>query len=277
MKEEFEFALCVQPGFSYEDPFHFVEWIEFYRLMGVQRFTFYNESIGPETSCLMKCLEEEGLVEILNWTPVYEPEVEIHVHSQMIQIADCNYRYRGRAKYLVGVDFDELIVPSFSNNFTQLIDYLAQKEQLDLQVASALVFRNSVFEVGTSAEDLESPISDRLNIAKYNWRIEKLSPFYSRSKYIGVPSRISDPGVHYVYRSVEPYLMFQVPADVAFLHHYRRSRPAINETEHHSNSCNAPGICGPKVLDRTAERFISEVSEGVEALLRKYSSQCLGT
>ncbi len=53
-QEDFKFGLCVQPTFEYDKVFEFIQWIEFNKMMGVSHFTFYNVSIGPRVSCVMR-------------------------------------------------------------------------------------------------------------------------------------------------------------------------------------------------------------------------------
>jgi hypothetical protein len=53
-KEPHKFSVCVQPTFEYDRVFEFVQWMEFHKMMGVSHFTFYNVSIGPRVSCVMK-------------------------------------------------------------------------------------------------------------------------------------------------------------------------------------------------------------------------------
>lgn len=54
IEEPHKFGACVQPTFNYDRVAAFLEWIEFQKMMGVTQFTFYNMSIGPRVSCVMK-------------------------------------------------------------------------------------------------------------------------------------------------------------------------------------------------------------------------------
>lgn len=48
-------AVCVKPfHFSYDQALYLLEYLEFYTLMGVSHFTFYNHTIGPHVDCILQ-------------------------------------------------------------------------------------------------------------------------------------------------------------------------------------------------------------------------------
>ncbi|XP_035707913.1 uncharacterized protein LOC118435657 [Folsomia candida] len=53
-EEPYKFVACVQPTFNFDRVEAFLEWVEFQKMMGVTHFAFYNMSIGPRVSCVMK-------------------------------------------------------------------------------------------------------------------------------------------------------------------------------------------------------------------------------
>ena len=118
-----DFSVCVKPiHFNYDNLLPFLEWMEFHRLMGVKHFTFYNSSIGSKVSCMIDTYKE--LVEVLPWTLPFVSQKEIRTEGLFASLNDCVYRHRGASKYLILVDFDEMIVPRKTHNYTQLIDQL---------------------------------------------------------------------------------------------------------------------------------------------------------
>lgn len=124
-KPKQQFGLCVKAVYEYENPKRFIEFIEYYIKMGVTSFTFFNASIGPKTSCLMKKVynqQPDVTMEILPWTLDFEPFTSFY-HGQGIQLQECIYRYRGRVKYLISVDLDEFIVPGENlDNLGEMLD-----------------------------------------------------------------------------------------------------------------------------------------------------------
>lgn len=50
-----DLAICVKPiHFEFNKALPMLEFLEFYRILGVQHFTLYNHTIGPEVSCILK-------------------------------------------------------------------------------------------------------------------------------------------------------------------------------------------------------------------------------
>lgn len=48
-------AVCVKPfHFNYDQAFYLMEFLEFYALMGVAHFTFYNHTLGPHATCVLQ-------------------------------------------------------------------------------------------------------------------------------------------------------------------------------------------------------------------------------
>lgn len=48
-------AVCVKPfHFSYDQALYLLEYLEFYSLLGVSHFTFYNHTIGPHVDCILQ-------------------------------------------------------------------------------------------------------------------------------------------------------------------------------------------------------------------------------
>ncbi|XP_067620663.1 uncharacterized protein [Eurosta solidaginis] len=48
-------AVCVKPfHFNYDQALYLMEFIEFYALMGVAHFTFYNHTLGPHATCVLQ-------------------------------------------------------------------------------------------------------------------------------------------------------------------------------------------------------------------------------
>lgn len=49
-----EIAICVKPfHFDYDQSLFLMEFLEFYSLLGVSHFTFYNHTVGKHASCVL--------------------------------------------------------------------------------------------------------------------------------------------------------------------------------------------------------------------------------
>lgn len=150
--------MCVQPLYNYDNILEFLEWIEFHKLMGVSHFTFYNISIGPDTSSLLrspeKLLGTQAIV--MPWNPL-QPELEserkVHAHGQPASASDCILRYRGVAKHVVFLDLDEFLTidPSIAKNYSQLISLLYKKNKRKTIVQYKV--RSAFFGINKSGRD----------------------------------------------------------------------------------------------------------------------------
>ena len=50
-----EMAVCVKPlHFNYDQSLYLLEFLELNNLLGMSHFTFYNHTIGPKTTCILK-------------------------------------------------------------------------------------------------------------------------------------------------------------------------------------------------------------------------------
>jgi len=149
-----KFAVCVQPTFNYDNSVRFVEWIEFHRSLGVERFTLYNISIGPSVSCIineynsLNAQDENSkiYIEVLPWGNPSDriiSKVTIKEQNQLAALNDCIYRERGFSQYVFNIDLDEFITPHKDENYVGLIkrlDLLSWKNQIGLYE-----FRNAFF------------------------------------------------------------------------------------------------------------------------------------
>jgi len=125
VKQLVDFSVCVKPiHFNYDNILPFLEWIEFHKLMGVTRFTFYNHTIGSNVNCLLSQYGDEVDIEVLPWTLPFVSQKEIRTEGLFVALNDCVYRNRGGSKYLLLVDLDEMIVPKRSQNYSMLVDKL---------------------------------------------------------------------------------------------------------------------------------------------------------
>jgi glycosyl transferase family 92 len=115
-------ALCSM----YKDHAEYLrEWIEFHRLVGVERFFLYdNESTDDHEQVLAPYLER-GIVEVHHWpTP---PSVERGVPWGIIDaFNDCIERHRDDARWIAFIDTDEFL---FSPTGRSLPDVLSGFEQ----------------------------------------------------------------------------------------------------------------------------------------------------
>lgn len=97
--------------------------IEFYSLLGVRHFTFYNGTIGPNVQCVLDRYIKDNLISILPWYLNMVSKIEIRTEGLFAAFNDCMYRNMYTSRYIVFVDIDEFIVPKQNYTLIQLIKY----------------------------------------------------------------------------------------------------------------------------------------------------------
>ena len=94
--EETDIGVCVKPIFSkYNHTLDLVEFIELNKILGVSRFTFYNQSMSNEVSCLLDYYSEQKDVRVIvrSWKLKDQlPQIQIHDEAGMAALNDCLYR-----------------------------------------------------------------------------------------------------------------------------------------------------------------------------------------
>ena len=122
------FAVCVKPlHFEYNNVNQIIEFIELNRIIGVEHFALYNDSIGPQVSCVLKNYIENNIVTLLPWKLELKSQEEIRTEGLFAALNDCLYRYMYRFKYVLMIDLDEFIIPNYNETLPDLIKFLNTK------------------------------------------------------------------------------------------------------------------------------------------------------
>lgn len=115
-------TLCICAFFKNEAPF-LREWIEFHRLVGVERFILYNnDSIDSFAEVLAPYVEKE-IVECLDW-PNEAGEAN-WLNAQRRAYNHCVKKCEGKTEWLALIDIDEFLVPVAHPD---LLSFLSQFE-----------------------------------------------------------------------------------------------------------------------------------------------------
>ena len=138
------FAVCVKPlHFDYNNINQIIEFIELNRIIGVQHFTLYNHTIGPQVACVLENYIKQGIVTILPWKLNIKSQKEIRTEGLFAALNDCLYRTMYRYKYILMIDLDEYIVPISNSTLPDLLSFLSTKA--DVKKVGAISFQNSFF------------------------------------------------------------------------------------------------------------------------------------
>lgn len=101
MPKQFKYTLGVVAIMKNEGPY-LREWIEFHKMMGVDKFFLYDNESNDDTKDILQPYIKSGLVEY-NWFPGQKMQLPAYY--------DCVSRHKLDTKWLAIFDLDEYIVP----------------------------------------------------------------------------------------------------------------------------------------------------------------------
>lgn len=126
--ENEELSLCVRPFFSIND-FNedqdqilrkLVQFVSYYRLMGVREFNFYELTIFPKVrKYLTKLRKLHVNVNLRKWNLPTGNNSELWDYGSLGALNDCLYQNMGK-KHVIFIDLDEFIVPQGQYGNTNL-------------------------------------------------------------------------------------------------------------------------------------------------------------
>ncbi|ESO93255.1 hypothetical protein LOTGIDRAFT_67021, partial [Lottia gigantea] len=105
-----QFGICISPLFGSIPGAKLIEFIELSKVLGAQKFYFYDNKISDEMKEILNYYMKKGIVETIPWSiPVGENS--IWYHGQLIAHNDCLYRTMGTIKHVLFNDIDEFVIP----------------------------------------------------------------------------------------------------------------------------------------------------------------------
>jgi len=219
-------GVCVKPlHFHYNKSLELLQFLEMNRLLGVTKFTMYNDTVGEEVACLLRHYQDQGLLEVLPWRLDITSQKEIRTEGLFAALNDCLYRNMNKFKYLMLIDLDELVIPYQNKTLLDLLADLKTRtviqagKPLTPSQVSSYSFQNGFFYLQWP-DSPSSPTSPPLTALLKTRRRQKLHPPKQRSKYICSPGAVKEAGNHFIWEFHHGKTL-NVPPSLAFLHHYR--------------------------------------------------------
>ncbi|GJQ81775.1 hypothetical protein Trydic_g320 [Trypoxylus dichotomus] len=115
-------GVCVKAlHFDYNKALQLLEFIELHRILGVDHFTFYNHTVGPQVACLLEHYINTGLVTLLPWQLNMISQKEIRTEGLFAALNDCLYRSMYKYSHVILIDLDEFIIPRHNDTLPQLL------------------------------------------------------------------------------------------------------------------------------------------------------------
>jgi hypothetical protein len=228
-----KFVHCSAPFHSqFSDLNLLMSAVEFAMSLGAEHFVFYKHTMQPSVEPYLQYLVEKGLATIKDWTliPVSvscnvngrdqgsKPgDPQLQMFGQLAAFNDCLYYNLNRSLYIVNQDFDELIVPTEANSWSELMDALPPGH-------SAYTMRMAYFplEQNNTGPYAEDKTAQKLPPLVKLMRDDKFLPSGIRSKYIADTRSVMIMGIHEIHGSLGKLRPMTVNPSVAKVHHYRR-------------------------------------------------------
>lgn len=209
-----DFTLCLSCLFGkYNNILQFVQTLEMYKLLGVDRVLIYNTSCTPEFEKVLHSYVKDGMLEIIPW-PIHRFFVpskgwdykkhpgEVHYFGQQATLNDCIHRNKQRSKYVLLNDADEIIMPYRHDSLHQLMAELQENNPH----ATSFIFQTHVFStrVTTGSSAFDVPQWRQIpgaNILRHIYR--EPIPWWvnNPSKMIVNPRKVMQTSVHTVLKS----------------------------------------------------------------------------
>ena len=221
-----QFAMCPSVTFgNYSDLGNFVQYMEVNGMFGGDFVTLYNYSISPTLKPYIDYYKSMKRVEVVQWNlpltsngrTVFDDNNEVFYFAQAASMSDCLYRAYLSSKFVVFLDFDEVIVPL--NGAKKWLDFMPKDNKFGAyQIRSTFFLKECNRDSKFLKDPLVQPFS--LKVFQYFLRNDKILPYGKRSKWIGRPERVRTAETHYP-GSLRNSIEYFVPETKALLFHYR--------------------------------------------------------
>src|ERR671937_684509 len=99
-------------GIYRDEAVYLREWIEFHRLVGVERFYLYNNLSTDEHLDVLTPYVDDRIVEVTDW-----PEIP----AQMAVYQDCLLRHRDESCWIAFIDVDEYLFSPTGQPLSELL------------------------------------------------------------------------------------------------------------------------------------------------------------
>uniref|UniRef100_A0A670YDB2 Glycosyltransferase family 92 protein n=1 Tax=Pseudonaja textilis TaxID=8673 RepID=A0A670YDB2_PSETE len=230
-KPPLDFTICMSTMFGkYNNVLQFVQSMELYRLLGVQKVTIYKNSCSPLMEKVLDYYISQGIVEIIPWPIDLYLNVSTHWHysmerkdlgyyGQIVALNDCIYHNMFKSKYLLLIDPDEVILPVKDRDWKSLMDRLEKEHpEIGVFLFENQVFRRTVFSK-TPFNFSSWAAVPGFNVFEHIHKEPNDIHSFNNMKMILDPTRVIQTSVHSVLK--QDGTSIQVLSDLAFNFHCR--------------------------------------------------------
>lgn len=228
----YNFTICISNLFGdYNNVLQFVQTMEMYKLLGVQRVVIYKTSCGPDMERALQHYSREGILEVVPWPidqflnpsqgwNVNEFKGDIHYYGQLTTLNECIYRHMYQSRYVLLNDMDEIIMPYQHANLQLLMEDLQhQHPGAGVFLIENHIFPKTQFEDSGRFKRPEWGNIPGINILEHIYREPDRKHVFNPSKMIINPRKVVQTSVHSTLKQYGE--IFTVPFDVCRIVHVR--------------------------------------------------------
>ncbi|XP_054854480.1 uncharacterized protein LOC129342640 [Eublepharis macularius] len=230
-----DFTVCISTMFGgYNNVLQFVQTVEMYKILGVDRVVIYKNSCSPLMEKVLDFYIAKGTVEIVPWPIDSYLNVSSHWHhaadpkdigyyGQVTVLNDCVYRNMYKSRYVLLNDIDEIILPIKYPDWKTMM----QKLQEQHPWAAVFFFQSHLFPNHVFTPNDPFNISSwrkipGTNILQHVFREPDRNPNENPRKMIIDPRKVIQQSVHKALWAYGGNVY--VPMNVGFMFHYRSTK-----------------------------------------------------
>jgi hypothetical protein len=239
-----------------------VEWVELHRMFGVSEFNIYNGSISSNMSSVFKYYSDRDVLRVF---PMPPPINEFSERGAKLgspaSLNDCMMRNWYRYRYMIVIDFDEVIIPGSHDNYTSMLSAIDVARNLTSPWRS-YTFRN-VYHFDHFPVDASQP--EHLRTLRHRARTEPSGFLYASKSFID-PKTCLSVFNHFCYRKFTTYKgpsTLDVNTSIAMSHHYRRC---------HFDDVKCNNMSQKILADDTILKFKPELNYRVQGVLKELNN-----
>ena len=204
--------------------------IEVNRMFGVDRFVFYNFSIGGGITKYLHYYIEQGIVILLPWNLRSQENYGVNVstvnspyYAKKTAQTDCFYRNMDVSRYISFTDIDQIMAVRTADSLPLTAILQNVTDNVNAKICD-YQFLHAFFMKDKNISNYDPHISKWEPASSSHTYRGDFWPAHKRSKYIADTRYLTMPSVHGPWQCHQGSIEVIIPSHLAALHHYRSFR-----------------------------------------------------